>query len=237
MANPRIVFVGKIASLSFLHFLRRVLKWQMGPNSFTEYARENVMLEAGDLTGRLQASPGSEQAEERSLIDCFFAAVSLGMFVANGLALIQWQTNGILHLYTREEMMFIMSNVNDVSSKSYREDNAAINLVIAIGAQCRGLNQSDLQIAAKYFAMAQKAAFEGMLQDPSINMVRIFLLMAFYMLGACQRNAAFMYIGVASKAASALGLHVAPRHRCFDEEDQDRRCVHQLILIPTDHIS
>ncbi|KAG9943610.1 hypothetical protein KCU85_g8549, partial [Aureobasidium melanogenum] len=200
------VFVGKIASLSFLHFLRRVLKWQMGPNSFTEYARENVMLEAGDLTGRLQASPGSEQAEERSLIDCFFAA-----------------TNGILHLYTREEMMFIMSNVNDVSSKSYREDNAAINLVIAIGAQCRGLNQSDLQIAAKYFAMAQKAAFEGMLQDPSINMVRIFLLMAFYMLGACQRNAAFMYIGVASKAASALGLHVAPRHRCFDEEDQDRR--------------
>ncbi|KAG9520784.1 hypothetical protein KCV07_g4155, partial [Aureobasidium melanogenum] len=200
------VFVGKIASLSFLHFLRRVLKWQMGPNSFTEYARENVMLEAGDLTGRLQASPGSAQAEERTLIDCFFAA-----------------TNGILHLYTRDEMMYIMSNVNDASSKSYREDNAAINLVIAIGAQCRGLNQSDLQIAAKYFATAQKAAFEGMLQDPSINMVRIFLLMAFYMLGACQRNAAFMYIGVASKAASALGLHVAPRHRCFDEEDQDRR--------------
>ncbi|KAK6008118.1 hypothetical protein QM012_000021 [Aureobasidium pullulans] len=200
------VFVGKIASLSFLHFLRRVLKWQMGPNTFTEYARENVMLEAGDLTGRLQASPGSEQTEQRTLIDCFFAA-----------------TNGILHLYTRDEMMYIMSSANDVSAKSYREDNAAINLVIAIGAQCRGLDHNDLQIAAKYFAMAQKAAFESMLQDPSINMVRIFLLMAFYMLGACQRNAAFMYIGVASKAASALGLHVAPRHCCFDEEDQDRR--------------
>ncbi|KAH0345818.1 hypothetical protein KCU83_g7689, partial [Aureobasidium melanogenum] len=209
------VFVGKIASLSFLHFLRRVLKWQMGPNSFTEYARENVILEAGDLTGRLQASPGSEQAEEGTLIDCFFAA-----------------TNGILHLYTRDEMMYLMSNVNDASSKSYREDNAVINLIIAIGAQCRGLNQSDLQIAAKYFAMAQKAAFESMLQDPSINMIRIFLLMAFYMLSACQRNAAFMYIGVASKAASALGLHVAPRHRCFDEEDQDRSlCILDLLVI------
>lgn len=80
LTNPHIVFVGKIASLSFLHFLRRVLKWQMGPNSFTEYARENVMLEAGDLTGRLQASPGNAQAEERTLIDCFFATVRLPNF-------------------------------------------------------------------------------------------------------------------------------------------------------------
>lgn len=76
LTNPHKVFVGKIASLSFLHFLRRVLKWQMGPNSFTKYARENVMLEAGGLTSRLQPSPGSEQTEERTLIDCFFAAVS-----------------------------------------------------------------------------------------------------------------------------------------------------------------
>lgn len=47
-----------------------------------------------------------------------------------------------------------------------------------------------------------------MLRDPSINMIRTFLLMAFYMLGACHRNAAYMYLGVASKAAAALGLHI-----------------------------
>jgi hypothetical protein len=38
-------------------------------------------------------------------------------------------------------------------------------------------------------------------------MARIFLLMAFYMLGECRRNSAFMYLGVAVKAALALGLH------------------------------
>lgn len=52
-------------------------------------------------------------------------------------------------------------------------------------------------------------AFNGMLEYPSINLVRMFLLMAFYMLGASRRNSAFMYIGVASKSADILGLHVS----------------------------
>lgn len=61
--------------------------------------------------------------------------------------------------------------------------------------------------AARSFTCAQKFAFEGFLCDPSLDMVRVFLMMAFYMLGACHRNAAFMYLGIASKAACALGLH------------------------------
>lgn len=47
--------------------------------------------------------------------------------------------------------------------------------------------------------------------------------MAFYMLGACRRNAAFMYIGVASKAASALGLHVTDQYRHFSTQVQSVR--------------
>lgn len=51
-------------------------------------------------------------------------------------------------------------------------------------------------------------------------MVRLFLLMAFYMLGACQRNAAAMYLGVATKAAVVLGLHYPRNAR---SEDCDAR--------------
>ena len=61
---------------------------------------------------------------------------------------------------------------------------------------------------------------EDGLEDPSIDMVRCFLLMTFYMLGACRRNAAFMYLGVASQASSALGLHVTEEYRHFDAEIQ-----------------
>ena len=83
---------------------------------------------------------------------------------------------------------------------------ATTYLILAIGAQSRGTS-TDLIHASSYFAHGRSISFQGMLCDPSLEMVRNFLLMSFYMLGACHRNAAFMYIGVAAKAASALGLH------------------------------
>jgi hypothetical protein len=46
-----------------------------------------------------------------------------------------------------------------------------------------------------------------MLEDPDIDMVRIFLIMSFYLLGECRRNTAFLYVGIATRAAVALGLH------------------------------
>jgi hypothetical protein len=51
-------------------------------------------------------------------------------------------------------------------------------------------------------------------------MVRCFLLMTFYMLGACRRNAAFMYLGIANQASSALGLHVTEQYRHFDLDEK-----------------
>lgn len=91
--------------------------------------------------------------------------------------------------------------------------------MVAIGSQCRGSNQVEIKQAGKYFAQAQKMAFVDMLQNPSLSMIRIFLLMAFYMLGACRRNTAFMYIGIASKAATILGLHIPYQHvRASTEE-------------------
>ena len=80
-------------------------------------------------------------------------------------------------------------------------------LVLAIGRQCRVSSTMNLNNSQKYFTRGQQTAFEGMLEDPSIDIVRIFLLMTFYLLGACRRNAAFMYLGVAARAAHALGLH------------------------------
>ncbi|KAH7037412.1 uncharacterized protein B0I36DRAFT_313999 [Microdochium trichocladiopsis] len=62
-----------------------------------------------------------------------------------------------------------------------------------------------------------------MIANPSLSMVRLFLLMAFYMLGACHRNAASMYLGVASKAAVVLGLSYIRKHCNAQLEDYDSR--------------
>lgn len=92
-------------------------------------------------------------------------------------------------------------------------------LILAIGAQSRGLLSSDLSYAATFFSQGQELAFRDMLRDPSVEMIRNFLLMAFYMCGACHRNAAFMYLGVAAKAASALGLHRGEQYRDMSSDE------------------
>ncbi|KAL1852096.1 hypothetical protein Daus18300_012308 [Diaporthe australafricana] len=43
------------------------------------------------------------------------------------------------------------------------------------------------------------------------------------MLGACRRNSAFMYLGVASKSADILGLHAAAKHKHTSKAEQDCR--------------
>jgi Fungal specific transcription factor domain. len=104
-----------------------------------------------------------------------------------------------------------------------REDITCLYLMIAIGAQCRGGNETDLLCAAQYFSQARRMAFEGMLQNPTLNMVRTFILLAFYMFGACRRNAAFMYIGVAAKASIVLGLHTSGQYKNMSTEERDIR--------------
>lgn len=84
-----------------------------------------------------------------------------------------------------------------------------MDLMVAIGAQACPNDSNTLRIERFYFARGQSRTFANMLEDPSLDLVRVFLLMSFYMLGACRRNTAFMYLGVASRAAVALGIHEA----------------------------
>lgn len=89
-------------------------------------------------------------------------------------------------------------------------------LVLAIGGQCHTSYQ---EVSAVYFRKGQQIAFESLLCDPSVDMIRHFVLMSFYMLGACRRNTAYMYLGVAWRAACTLGLHRADQcNNCTREE-------------------
>lgn len=81
------------------------------------------------------------------------------------------------------------------------------NTIFAIGAQCVPASGAQAQIEHDCLAVAQSIASSMLLESPSLQGIQTFLLLAFYMLGACRRNAAFMYLGVAARAAHALGLH------------------------------
>jgi hypothetical protein len=103
------------------------------------------------------------------------------------------------------------SDANSASQPYHK--GAIIDLAIAIGGQGCRTSPKSLYHAQKHFDRGQKLAFEGMLLDPTGDLVAIFLLMSIYMLNACKRDGAFIYLGVATRVAHAIGLHLPESYR------------------------
>jgi hypothetical protein len=97
-----------------------------------------------------------------------------------------------------------------------------LDLVIAIGAQCTS-EQKSQDIGKEIFREIQHHALSKMVQDPSLEMVKAYLLMAFYMLGECHSNKAYMYLSVAARAAIALGLHSPDSYAVESSMDTEDR--------------
>ncbi|KAJ5352765.1 hypothetical protein N7452_001739, partial [Penicillium brevicompactum] len=197
------VYVGKAASLSFLQLLRDTVTQHIGPSQFSQ--RSEDMLETEAQHGPLNFSQERCNAEEkRQFLQNYEAA-----------------TSGFLNLGCRDITFASLVEPEDPKSDREKTRAAIVDLMVAIGAQSRPNDPESLQTERFYFARGQQRAFANFLEDPSMDVVRVFVLMSFYMLGACRRNAAFMYLGVASRAAVALGLHEdSPGSTSRDDNDQ-----------------
>lgn len=108
-------------------------------------------------------------------------------------------------------------------SPEKQEDAAAVNIALAIGAQLHSSSDELKDLAASHFWHGREIAFKGMLGVQSLSMVRLFTLLAFYMIGACQRDTASMYLGVAAKAAAILGLHRSGTYQNLSKEESNLR--------------
>lgn len=117
------------------------------------------------------------------------------------------KTSGFFNLSFSDNVSSTLIVPEEAKTDRERTRAAIMDLMVAIGAQSCPNDRKTLQVERFYFARGQHRTFANMLEDPSVDLVRVFLLMSFYMLGACRRNTAFMYLGVASRAAVALGLH------------------------------
>jgi hypothetical protein len=117
----------------------------------------------------------------------------------------------------------VKARLNCVHHVSDIGDLAALDVALAIGAQTHPDYQSNPQIAASFILKAKKVAFEGMLANPSTRMVRLFLLLTFFMLGASHRNAASMYMGIAARAAIMKGFHQEQSYQGLSKTETDAR--------------
>ncbi|RHZ46068.1 fungal specific transcription factor domain-containing protein [Aspergillus thermomutatus] len=185
------VYVGSAASLSFLQLLRDTVTQHIGPSQFSHNVRLEDMLET---EAPKNVSPDFEDQLDLEQRQALLQAYQIA-------------TSSFLYLMRDSESMQLLHNRRSDTSHA-QNTTALLDIMIAIGAQSHKHDPTKEQIEHFFFARGQRRAFVSMLENPSLEMVCLFLLMSFYMLGACRRNAAFMYLGVAARAAVALGLHI-----------------------------
>ncbi|KAL3590751.1 hypothetical protein FPOAC2_12953 [Fusarium poae] len=195
------VSMGDSPSLSFLDFLRHIFHHYMGPTPFTDKERAKAMLEPVYPRSPDNNDTASELTleEKQDYVQRFLIA-----------------TTGIIYIYSPEQLLEMLQDIeegtgqnSDTSGPSpYRQKSAIIDLAIAIGGQgCRATPKS-LYYAQKHFDHGQKLAFEEMLLDPTTDLVAVFMMMTVYLMNACKRKGAFIYLGVATRLAHAIGLHL-----------------------------
>ncbi|UNI17588.1 hypothetical protein JDV02_003920 [Purpureocillium takamizusanense] len=205
------VYFGGAASLSFLQVVRGMVADQIGPSQFSHNAQSETMLEKESPSSSMSLPAPSTVAELDPASKLEFSRCYRAV------------TEGFIDVFAPGELeeAFAASDGRGAAAGSPQR-RAALDLVVAIGAQVQSAATAR-DVGPQYFRRAQRLAFEGMLEDPDVDMVRCFLLMAYYLLGECRRNAAFMYLGIATRAGVALGLHSRESYAGMDNARDNLR--------------
>ncbi|KAK1659129.1 hypothetical protein BDP55DRAFT_697845 [Colletotrichum godetiae] len=214
------VFVGGAAAISFLQTVRQVVVRQIGPSPFSHNDGMETMLEAESPEARrsILSEEAVDLGDQRRLdyLNCYYTI-----------------TEGLINILDSDDQKELLCPTDSISvgvaspveadqstgkaawpsEHSPHLSDAIRDMVMAIGAQCSSAQEAQDHSFA-FFRKAQRQAFSGLLEDPDLDMVRVFLLMAFYMLGNCRRNTAYMYTSIAVRAAIALGLHSQTMYTC-----------------------
>ncbi|EXJ75723.1 uncharacterized protein A1O5_00230 [Cladophialophora psammophila CBS 110553] len=114
-------------------------------------------------------------------------------------------TNCVLDLFDESDLLDNLASWLDSESAPTSILSAIYYLVFAIGAQTCPEDKDAL--ASAYFDYGRYLTASYFMEDPSIPTVQAYAMITMYLLGASRRNAAFMYLGTAVRAAYALGLH------------------------------
>ncbi|EFX04070.1 c6 zinc finger domain containing protein [Grosmannia clavigera kw1407] len=208
-------FVGDSANLCFLQIIRRLVHRSVGVCSFTDDPVQHVFVEAvpnsgqtGWIVSALENRPTTiAAAEAANLLNWFLRSINatLCMFDAVELRenISQW-----LQQQSKEEPSHNDPNADSVMHQS------VFFLILAIGAQANPEEDDDR--AEKYFNHGRYLTLSEDALEPSVPTIQAYILMTVFLLGASRRNAAFMCLGTAVRAAYALGIYRSDVNSVFE---------------------
>ncbi|TWU76282.1 hypothetical protein ED733_005371 [Metarhizium rileyi] len=192
-AQGKLIFIGDCAPLSFFQSVRQVVTSRVGQHAFAPESSRYSVLEnvpAGYST-RERASHGIERPPAVRGID-------IEAIVSNYLA----TTTSLVDLFDNSKLLdsLLMWANHD---QSLGDLASVVNyLVLAIGS----LKDHEM-LSQEYFEYARSKAYATLSGNLSIGTVQAFILITTYMLCSCQINGAFLFFGIAARAAYSIGIH------------------------------
>lgn len=208
-AQGKLIFIGDCAPLSFFQTVRQLVTSLVDPNAFAPQTSrysvlENAITKSSFLSGA--STPPEVKTEDLpSIVSTYFSV-----------------TSGMADLFVSEPR--VLEDITIWASNSqagHRVDDvsSAVNyLVIAIGMQ-----QQDEETAQLYFEYARDQALANLNGNLSVDTVQAFVLVTLYMLCACQINGAFLFFGIAVRAAYSIGVHRTEVNSRFGTETHRQR--------------
>ncbi len=191
------MFVGDSGNLSFLQIIRRIAGDCVGPCEFIDDPLRHHVVEA------------TPESRSNWIIEMVLRPPSKPM-LSDADYFVRWYlraTNGIVNMFDESELRRDISQwiQEERVGEPLNPTGAIFFLILAIGAQTCPEDRDDL--AEGYFDYGKLLTTSGVTEDPSISTIRAYVLITMYLLAASRRNAAFMYLGIAVRAAHALGIH------------------------------
>ncbi|KAH6609991.1 hypothetical protein Trco_000011 [Trichoderma cornu-damae] len=205
-AHGKLTFIGDCAPLSFFQSVRRLVTNRVGQNAFAPQTSRFSVLEnaAARQSRRL---PRDSRTPEVRPVD-----------VASAVSAYFSTTASLVDLFDSSKLLddlIIWANIEQ------KPDNVATTihfLILAIGLQA-----GDDVLSQQYFEYARDLAYTDLSDSLGVETVQAFILVTVYMLCSCQINGAFLFFGIAARAAYSIGLHRTEVNARFGQEIHRQR--------------
>ncbi|KAK4990719.1 hypothetical protein LTR66_006722 [Elasticomyces elasticus] len=194
-AKGKFMFIGDSANLSLLQNIRRLIETSIGTCTFVVDPLRYLMVEDTPV-----GHPHWLDAQMQGT--AFKHSLSLATLLVRQYML---ATNCVLDLFDEAELLEQLPQWLDGTSDAAESLSSMYYLILAIGAQTSPEDKDEL--AESYFNYGRYLTARRYMEDPSILTIQAYALITMFMLGAARRNAAFMNLGIAVRAAYALGIH------------------------------
>lgn len=188
----KLIFIGDCAPWSFFQSVRQLMTCCLGQRSF---APETSHL-------ALENMPAGHVAAARGIGRCRNPPPTNDIDIEAAIANYLVATTSLVDLF---DISKLLEDLHPWATMEHKSDElASINnyLVLAIGTL-----QKQPALSQEYFEYAQSEAYTTLGGSLSMETVQIFLLITVYLLCSCRVHSAFLFIGIASRAALSIGIH------------------------------